>query len=844
MAVDILNKIEHKFDDVLYKTSGEFLKDKALTLYSSLPYFAFGFSLLFFVFSVSGFSLPTSLFFLLSFFFTAVTVFYIITISSNQPNKACIGVINDGRSSQFKDFFNNEPKKIEYYAYIGVVVKNFLGKDKKEAVQLNLTTKSNKVYDVALDSKSYCTGYLLPGSTGSGKTVTLYTTVFLPAIISGNGFYYIEGKGDKDITTSIVSMIYQYGREQDTFIFDFGAATTGNYTNGINPLAIGNSKNVLELLKSLITIMTGENSWVTDMVLAFMGAILQPLVLLRDLNLIVTPDNLNDISTLEDFKNVETKNFTLNVLIEYLDFQAAIDLLYMMRRLFDDKAFVDYVKLNKEYANLRDIKGAILGQLVRMLKNSNVNVDTASAPDYSKLDPEIQKFNVKSITTWVASLTTFASEKYYGNVFNKETPDLDIVNGFQTNKIIIFILPSMSSTDDENKKIGGMAVALAKSAIGFMIEQGGLDASRKEQARQMRFRPRKLPYALVFDEPSNYANGDIPTMSSMVRSIGYDNGGMAIVASGQSLSDWLKVDDGKGIKKDQLIANLGFTQCLNIQDDGFKKLMKEKIGDTYVFREDQYDGSTDNTQIIRKREKETKYEENYFQNNLRIQTGESIIHMKGYINEEKMVTLYNEAPDTDLILNKFIDSNKLLNAIPTVKEGEEKINKLKEKYSQKIEDTYIFKANVEEGMNLSHQEEVEKDLKELARTCFPDLENQDNFTLTLIPDENEKAHGDYNIQTHEIRIYNAINKNREHLFATGIHEVCHHIEFTLHGDTGHGTRFYNYLYDLFCTAIDMKNVMFDYQEAKRRKAFDSSDIEQMEKKIGIPHGKKRKEVND
>lgn len=839
MAVDVLNKIEHKFDDVLYKTSGEFLKDKVLMLYSSLPIIAFVFSLLFFVFSIVGFSLATAIFFLFASFFTVTAVFFVMTIANNQPNRACIGVINEGRSSQFKDFFNNKPNKIEYYAHIGVVVKNFLGKDKKEAVKLNLTSPNNKVYDVALDSKGYCTGYLLPGSTGSGKTVTLYTTVFLPAIMSGNGFYYIEGKGDKDITTSIVSMIYQYGREKDTFIFDFGAATTGNYTNGINPLAIGNSKNVLELLKSLITIMTGENSWVTDMNLAYMGAILQPLVLLRDLSLTIRSADLNEISTLDDFKKVESKNFTLDILIDYLDFQSAIDLLYMMRRLFSDREFLKYAKLNKEYANLRDLKGTILGELVRMLKNSNIPVDSAAAADYSKIDPEIQKFNVKAINTWVAALTTFASEKYYGNVFNKETPDLDIVNGIQTNKIIIFILPSMSSTAEENKKIGGMAIALAKSAIGFMIEQGGLDASRKEQARQMRFRPRKLPYALVFDEPSNYANDDIATMSSMVRSIGYDNGGMAIVFTGQSLGDMMKIDDGKGIKKDQLIANLGFTQCLNIQDEGYKKLMKEKIGETYVYREDQYDGSTDNTQIVRKREREARYNEEYFQNNLRIETGESIIHMKGYVNEEKMVTLYNDAPDTDLVLNKFIDSNKLLNTIPTINEGEERLHRIKERFTHEMEKAQNFKESIEAGKNMSHEQEVEKDLKNLARLAFPDIEGQDSFTLTLLPEENLNAHGDYNIKTQAIRIYNAINKNREHLFATGIHEVCHHIEFTMFGDTGHGTRFYGLLYDLFCTALDMEEVMFDYEEAKRRKAFDSSDIDQMEKKVGVPHASKK-----
>ena len=828
------NIIEYRYDNILYKKPGEFLYHKAKNLYDFSQKIGFFFSFLTVLFGLFGFYSVFGFFLLISIFFTLLNLVFIFFISDEQPNKAVLGVINKarGKNTLVSSF---DKKKIEYYVAMGCTVKEFLGKDEDEAVKKNLSTKSNLLYDVVFDSSTYCTGYLLPGSTGSGKTVTLYATVFLPAILSGNSFFYLEGKGDKNITSAIVSFCYQYGREQDLFIFDFGAASTGNYTNGINPLAIGNSKNVLELLKSLINIMTGDNAWVTDMNLAYMGAILQPLILLRDLNMMVEPSKLRNINSFADLSSNKIKkvNFTLSVLLKYMNYQAAIDLLYMTRRLFDDNEFVRQVRLLDEYAKLKTLRETIISQLEMNLRNANIDIDMSSEPDYSKIDPEIQKHNIKAITTWVDSLTVFASEKFYGNVFNKDVPDVDMVNALQTNKIIVFILPSMGSTDEENKKMGSMAISLVKMAIGYMIEQGGLDASRGEQARQMRFRPRKLPYAIVFDEPSNYANGDIPTMSSMVRSIGYDNGGMAIVWTGQSLGDAQKIDDGKNIKKDQLIANLGLTQCLNVQDDGYKKLMKEKIGEIKVYREDQVVGKKDkNRETSIRIEKEWKYDENYFQNNLRIKTGESIVHLKGYEVNEKMVTFYNEPPSTDFILNKFVDSRTLLNVFDDVDEAKEKIKSIKEGYNKELEKNINKEMIKQEGMNSTWRDEILKDLKKLA--ILYDEKIDTKFTLELISEDSKTVHGDYTPDKKRIRVFNAINKNREHLFATAVHELCHHIEFSKHGESGHGTRFYSILYDLFVIALRDEDIYFDYEDAKLAKAWDSSDIKRMEQLFGVP----------
>lgn len=845
MAVDTLNSYKYKYDKVLYKTIGEFLYVKAKLFYSVFPYFSLLSSILFFIAVLNTNLIFIQITFLLAFSFTLFATLLTIFMISEHPNEGVIGVIQEGRKVNLKNLFTfGENKKIEYYAHIGISVHNFLGADKKEAVKYNLID-NNKKHDIALDSKTYCTGYLLPGSTGAGKTVSLYTTVFLPALISGNGFYYIEGKGDKTITSAIIAMAYQLGREEDLFVFDIGAATTGKYTNGINPLAIGSSKNVNELLKSLINIMTGDNAWVSDMMIAFMSALLEPLILLRDLNMTVDFDKLKNIHSLKDLKLCEKSNFNISMLLNYMNYQAAIDLLYMMRDLFNDNEFVNLVKLHENYAGFRNLTGTLLGQLERMLRNANVDIDTASNPDYSKIDPEVQRHNTKAVAGWVEALTVFGSEKYYGNVFNKDVPDIDIVNAIQTGKIIIFILPSMSATKEENKKIGGMAIALCKSAIGFMIEQGGLDATRKEQARQYRYRPRRLPYALVFDEPSNYATADISTMSSMVRSVGFDNGGMSIVWTGQSLGDMMKIDDNKGIAKDQLIANLGLIHTINVSDEGFKKLLKEKLGEHYVWREDQTVGKTDNNKDnSMRKEKELKYDDNFFEFELRPETGESLISLKGNKNEEKMICLFNEEPKCDFVLNKFISSYQLLKTIPTEDEARRELENYSHKIQQKLKDAEKYKADMEKDLKKNFNDVIKSWLVELANIAYPDLEGVSNFNLELLEEVNPSAHGSYETNNSTIRIYNAINKSREHLFATAIHELTHHTEYLLYGDTGHSPRFYGILYDYLSIAMGIERFNFDYNEAKRLKMFDSNDLNQMEKLFGSPKKKDMQFVNE
>jgi hypothetical protein len=833
MARSIIGKDRFEYNDIFRNYTGEYLNDRLKWLYLFLPKTFLATSFLFLLFTYLDIALLSEMFFLISIFLGVLVSVFSYMMFNERADVASIGVINEARDKQLSKIFGFSDEKIKYYAHVGTCVHEFQGKDAKEAIKYNLLP-NNKKYEMLIDKKVYTMGYLLPGATGSGKTVTLNTTVFLPAVKSGNGFFYIEGKGERDITEAILAFIYQYGRENDVYILDFGAAASGGYTNGLNPLAIGSAKTVGELLKNLIDIMKGDNKWVSDMAIAFLEAILLPLVLLRDMNLIVEPSELKSIQSYGDFKTKDIKLFNITTLLNYLNFQAAIDLYFMMNRMFKDSEFLMHVKQLDEYSNLKkSLKENITDRLMRNLTGHNIDMTSLTEPDYSKIPADVKKNHPKATEDWINALEIFGSEKYYGNIFNKDEADITSLTAIQTGKIIISIIPTMSASPDQCSKMGKMLTSITKSSIGYMLEKGDLIGKRRDKRRDKRYRPRKLPYGFVFDEPGNYANEDISQESSMIRSIGSDGGGMALIWTGQSRTDADRIDDGKKIESERLLANLGFTQCLNIQDKGWKELMVEKTGEIYVRRENEFDGkrSSENDDYRElRREKEKKFELNYFENNLRPQTGESIVVMKGNPNEEKLVAGFNEAPSCDMLLNKNISPKKLLHSFKTMEESEKELELIKSQLNNDIEQSF----NAMDGLDKSFEQEVKDALILLGNTAYPALKDIDTFTLSLKVEDNPRAHGDYRPSTKHINIYNSINKSREHLIATAVHELCHHIEYLLTGTTGHSKNFYKILHEMLGYAMGLEELGFDFEEAKTKKMVDSNDIRMLEKYFGQP----------
>jgi hypothetical protein len=76
------------------------------------------------------------------------------------------------------------------------------------------------------------------------------------------------------------------------------------------------------------------------------------------------------------------------------------------------------------------------------------------------------------------------------------------------------------------------------------------------------------------------------------------------------------------------------------------------------------------------------------------------------------------------------------------------------------------------------------------------------YTIEIMPKEVKSSSGMYNSQTKHIQVYNA-RLGQRHMAKCCIHELSHHIDQMLHGNTGHQAPFYEAYARLAYAAIDM-----------------------------------------
>jgi hypothetical protein len=135
--------------------------------------------------------------------------------------------------------------------------------------------------------------------------------------------------------------------------------------------------------------------------------------------------------------------------------------------------------------------------------------------------------------------------------------------------------------------------------------------------------------------------------------------------------------------------------------------------------------------------------------------------------------------------------------------------------------------------------EIHKVLKEIAETAYPEKEIR-FFKININAQESRTKHGDYNILTKEIRIYN-LSRKTAHIIKTTIHELAHHCQNCFEGNTGHDKQFYEIYKHLLETAhrigfIDLSKTLDE---------IDSRDLKVLVKTCGNLNFKKieKKDTN-
>lgn len=133
-------------------------------------------------------------------------------------------------------------------------------------------------------------------------------------------------------------------------------------------------------------------------------------------------------------------------------------------------------------------------------------------------------------------------------------------------------------------------------------------------------------------------------------------------------------------------------------------------------------------------------------------------------------------------------------------------------------------------------------LKSIASKTYPE-HNIKPFFVEIHSKEMKTFHGDYFPKDRKIRIFN-LSRSTTYTIGTAIHELAHHCQYSIYGNTDHSKQFYQVLYDLLVISIQMGLV--NYEELRKKK--DSRDIEMLEKYYGkinaqyIPEMDKRSDL--
>lgn len=124
--------------------------------------------------------------------------------------------------------------------------------------------------------------------------------------------------------------------------------------------------------------------------------------------------------------------------------------------------------------------------------------------------------------------------------------------------------------------------------------------------------------------------------------------------------------------------------------------------------------------------------------------------------------------------------------------------------------------------------EVWETLRAVARRCYPDkLGLIKDTKVTVYAAEHPNRHGDYDLITREIRIFN-LSRPKAAIIKTTVHELAHHLDFCFYGSTCHNKRFFVVYKCLLETAHRMRVVNL----AEANDPILNHDITRLEAKVG------------
>ena len=431
---------------------------------------------------------------------------------------------------------NKEGKK--YMLSVGREVKAHLGDGAKSSVNSNLTGK-----DLLLNAEKVKRMGGVLGTTGSGKTVWI-KGVLEQQLLLGGGAFLIDGKGTIDELKRIIALVMKANRLRDFYFINF--ANPEN-SNSVDIFGAGSADDIIEVLSDLVP--STDPKW-KGVSINYMKNVLKILVYRRD---------------------VYNERFNFNK-IRVLS--SLLVLFQECAKIFQDGHFDDDTVIHKkDRLNIEDVIKYITDscsigyqEVYEALLSKDKNSIAKYTETINKICQENEVQGVYdisvAITDWNSIIATLCN--VYGEIFNAEYPDYNLIEAVNNNKICWVILPTMKS-DETAKKMGKLLLGIMRRAC---------------EMKSTLYEP-DIPHLFMLDEVGSYASAGLGRLMSKGRSLGF-----SIWLFFQSLSQLDAVDDGKSLEQKEIMEMSNNLILLKTEDNEVAKKIIEKIPKTvYLTKE-------------------------------------------------------------------------------------------------------------------------------------------------------------------------------------------------------------------------------------------------------------------
>lgn len=353
---------------------------------------------------------------------------------------------------------------------------------------VNLRYKSEPVI---LFSKYLNKHTCLVGTTGSGKTVTLFNFIFT-AIAQEKAFIFIDGKGDlKNI--EIIEKVYNEAYENDPEEKKKIHVITIDGKNGYNPFANGTPSELTDKIISMF-------DWTEEHYKLTSSRFLQ--LLINYLQLKEIPLNLTNIVKYSDLKKL--------VELEMQDLKKATPIKEETSPSFDD------------------VKPSFEAFEETPPQDATEEPQSDKSKKASEIYEKIKNIEIKAIQGLQARIASLA-EGDMQEMF--ENPDaLNLFEAIENKEPVIFSVDSLRYAE-QSKALGRLVVNDIKTCVSKHMKNGA------------------KPVGLFFDEFNVFASHEVIDIINKSRSAGFE----ALLAF-QSLSDIDKLNNGEALRR-QIIQN-------------------------------------------------------------------------------------------------------------------------------------------------------------------------------------------------------------------------------------------------------------------------------------------------